>query len=285
MTDYRDEEWLREQVENKGISRVQIADKLSVSHKTIMKYCKRFNVGDDLVDCPNCDHVSPQLSKHWSGSECEYPQLTDYQEDVLTGILMSDGSINHPQENERSRFRVDMYEPSIPYLQYLSEEVFPVVTTKVRKGETAEKSANRESNTFSLVEENCSDMYYLSSRRMPCFDEYLDWYEDGHKYWPCEDIEMNSTIFKHLYVGDGSLRVKNEIPYISIACNDQSEIIGDVVDMFGDWIGEPTVVEGMRKGDKENDTQIIFSKEQTSRIFERMDEPVPGFQYKWPEYC
>lgn len=285
MAKYRNEDWLREQVINKNISRVKIANDLSVSHKTIMKYCKRFNIGKDIQECPNCEHASPQLGKHWSGDKCRYPELTKHQKDVLTGLLMSDGSINHPNGNQNARFRVDMYEPSKPYLEYLSEEVFPVITTQVREGETAKHSANRRSNTFDMTEQNCSDMYYLSSRRMPCFNEYLNWYNDGHKYWPCEDIQINSTIFKHLYVGDGSVYVKDGTPYISIACNDQKPVIDKVIKMFDGWVGKPTVVEGNRNGDRENDTKISFNKDQTRRIFERMDEPVPGFQYKWPEYC
>jgi hypothetical protein len=276
---YQDEGWLREKIEHEGISRCKIADELSVSHKTVMKYCKRFDIGDDLQKCPNCSHVSPQLGKHWAGS-CEYPEFTDYQKNVLTGILMSDGSINHPSGNQNARFRVDMHEPSRPYLKYLSDEVFPVVTTEVKQGERAE-SKDRESNTFDVNIENCSDMYYLSSRRMPHFNQYLDWYDDGHKYWPCSDIQMNGTVFKHLYVGDGSLTERSGKSYISIAANDQWGIIDDVVEMFGQWVGKPSIIKSQRTN--KYDVQINFNGEQTKEIFERMGSAVPGFEYKWPE--
>jgi len=276
---YRDKDWLRDKIEAKDISRSKIAEDLSVSHKTVMKYCKRFNIGDDLKQCPNCDYVSPQLGKHWSGS-CKYPEISEYQENVLTGILMSDGSINKPQNGQNPRFRIDMYEPSVPYLEYISNNVFPIITTEVRLGEEAE-SKTRESNTFDINVENCSDMYYLSSRRMPVFQKYLDWYKDGHKNWPCDDIEMNGTIFKHLYVGDGTLTEKSGSYYISIAANDQRNIIDDVVELFAEWVGEPHI--GDYKRQKKNDLVISFNERQTEQIFKKMGCAVPGFEYKWPE--
>lgn len=281
MKNYRDENWLRVKFEEDNLSRSDIAERCGVSHKTVMKYCKRFNIGDDLEECPNCGYKSPQLGNHWSGEKCEYPELTQYQRDVLTGILMSDGHINKPQENQNPRFRVDMYEKSIPYLEYLSGEVFPIITTEVKQGETA-SSRDRDSNTFDINVKKCSDMYFLSSRRMPCFERYLQWYnDDGHKFWPCEDIYMNSTVFKHLYVGDGHLKTRSGTPYISIALNDQRKVIDDVVQMFEEWGVSPSVVEFQRE--ETTDVRIHFKKYDTEKIFKWIGEPLPGFEYKWPE--
>jgi len=281
MKRYRDEKWLRQKIEEENKSRVKIAQIEEVSHKTIMKYSKRYNVGDDLVKCPNCEFVSSQLAKHWSSNNCDYPKLNEHQRDVLTGILMGDGSINLSKGNQNPRFRIDMYEPSLPYLNYLSSKIFPVITTSVSEGETAKSSCERNSNTIEKNLKRSHDMYYLSSRRMPFIKEYEEWYINGHKFWPCEDINMNPTIFKHLYVGDGHLYKKSESYYISIAANDQYEIIDEVVSMFNDVGLNPNIVTHDRRD--RIDVEIRFNKDDTESIFNWIGEPLPGFEYKWPE--
>ena len=284
MTDYRDESWLREKIEDEEVSRTKLAEMQDTTHKTIMNYCKRYGVGDDLVECPNCEHKSPQLGKHWSGSGCEYPELTQHQKEVLVGILMGDGSINTPQGNQNARFRVDMYEPSIPYLEYLSDVIFPVITTDVKQGETVEQSALRSSNTFDLNINRCHDMYYLSSRRMPCFNQYIEWYNENHtKIWPCEDIKLTPTVLKHYFVGDGHWNNKGSADHITFAMNDQKTNVNSVVKMFERIGFTPSNVKISERTDKNiTDVVLSFGKETSYEMFEYMGEPLPSFEYKWP---
>lgn len=283
MSKYTNEEWLRHEIESENKSRVEVAENEGVSHKTVMKYSKRYNVGDDLQECPNCEEVSPQLGKHWNGSKCEHPKMSQYQQEVIVGILMGDGSINAPQGNQNARFRIDMYEKSVPYLEYLSEKVFPVVTTEVRAGETAEERSQRKTNPFGIDSENASDMFYLSSRRMPCLNKFLSWYVDGNKTWPCGEIELTPTVLKHYFVGDGNYNTNGNADYIELSMSNQLENMENVISMFESAGFEPkNVKERSRDGKNAIDVVVSFDKQTTQKMFEYMGEPLPSFEYKWP---
>ena len=50
--------------------------------------------------CPLCGGQYSQLATHWSRSkDCSVPDLSGWQREVITGLLMGDGSVVVPNKN------------------------------------------------------------------------------------------------------------------------------------------------------------------------------------------
>jgi len=113
--------------------------------------------------------------------------MTEYQHEVVTGVLMGDGTINR-QNGWNPCLTVNM--TACEYLQYL-DEVFGILSTGVRMHQTAEQSYNNGGKFGkNTTVENYSDVYRLRTRRLPELHEYASWYDTGKKVWP-ESVELN----------------------------------------------------------------------------------------------
>jgi hypothetical protein len=213
------------------------------------------------------------ISKHWLfGNTCDYPKLTDYEREVFTGILMSDGSID--RTHNYPRINIDM--TTKEYLDWLYSDFQPLFTPP-RQIMTAEESAQHAVNQ-GLVEEangdNYSPVYRIRTRSMPAFEEFESWYnESGEKIWPKENITI--TTFKHLYVGDGNFDTHHSSGRIRITASNESENMDGVVKMFRESeLPTPKTFRGR---------DIQFTVEQSKQLFNMMGEAPPGFGYKWPD--
>ena len=49
--------------------------------------------------CSVCSDEFINMGQHWSSTQCEYPELSDKQEDMLRGMLMSDGTVQFGENN------------------------------------------------------------------------------------------------------------------------------------------------------------------------------------------
>lgn len=77
-------------------------------HKSIAEYQNQSGncVNEDRREpCPNCSGEFINMGQHWKSSNCEYPKLSKYQQDLIRGILMSDGSV---QFDENNRLKIKM---------------------------------------------------------------------------------------------------------------------------------------------------------------------------------
>lgn len=221
------------------------------------------------------------LGQHWRLSNCEYPRLSEYQEEVLTGVLMADGSINNGDTDQNPRFRIDLCESSKPYLEYLSEEVFPVITTDVRVGESGSDRVKRHrEDGFNpqAKAENYSDMYYLQSRRLPWLDEYVDKFTGE---WPCEEIELTPTTLKHYYVGDGCWHTSGNHDSIMLSMKNQVENMDSVKSMFEEAGFPPSNIYVNEDGSGLKDVSMAFGNDTSREMFEVMGSSLPGFGYKF----
>ena len=88
----------------------------------------------DKVECPECGDEYQTLGTHWYYNESHRPELTDYQKEVITGLMMGDGSLNR-QQGENPRLVVGMITKE--YLEEL-DEIFGCLSTGVRLKTTTE---------------------------------------------------------------------------------------------------------------------------------------------------
>lgn len=236
------------------------------------------------VDCPSCGKNFERIGQHWSmSSSCEYPELTANQKDIITGVLMSDGYIDHGRNEENPRLAVKMITPD--YLYYLDKE-FPALGTGVKLCLTAEESAKQNRKTgFSTnaKSENYSDVYRWQTRGHPELQEFSDWYSSGEKVWP-ENIGLTPTVLKHWYCGDGYWNNNSSQNHIKICMANEVENIEKVNKIFKS-AGLPTPSNyniHERKNGSLN-CSAYFTIEQSKELWNYMGSPLPGFEYKWPE--
>jgi len=203
-------------------------------------------------------------------SDCDYPPLSAKQIEVLTGVLMGDGTVDKSGANPR--VKVEMVNKN--YLEYL-DNILGRMSTGVRKTMTAEKSAKRmRSSGFrpDADERNYQDVYRLDTRRNPAFDVFSNWYETGEKVIP--DLTMTPTITKHWYVCDGHLVDRDDVrPIVVFGITNEYDRSDKLEQMF------------LEQGIDANATEsknLQIGVDHTEKFFEYIGGSVEGFKYKWP---
>lgn len=234
------------------------------------------------ITCLNCGDEYEQIGVHWSsGNVCYEPQMDDKLFEILVGNLMGDGCIDKTDKNPNLLCEMANQE----YLEFL-DSLFGVFSTSVRLSCTAEEAAknNRERGFRPNADsDNYSDKYVFRTRNLSQLSSLADWYSSGEKVFP-ESLELTPTVLKHWYVGDGhySLKEESNRGNIVIAMNNERENKEKIENYFQD-IG--VEVGRWREYDAGDyiDCAAVFHADETEQLFEYMGEPLPGFEYKWPE--
>jgi len=230
----------------------------------------------EKVECHNCLNEYELIANHWNQSDCNYPKLSEDQNEIATGLLMADAWIN--RHNETPRIQCNMISQN--YLEYIDQQ-FGIFGKGVSLEKTAEENAKENRNSGfhpNAKKENYSDTYLWRSMRHPEIQEFTDWYSTGKKVWP-SDIELTPTVLKHWYCGDGHWNNSHSQNYIKIAMANEVENI-DKVDQMFENVGLPSPSNYAISGTHCN---AEFTVEQSKELWEYMSEPLPDFEYKWPE--
>lgn len=224
--------------------------------------------------CPVCGESNGRLAYHWSSNRCNYPEMSENQKEVVTGVLMSDGNINR-REGRKPRFRVTSTNKK--YLQHLDNIFGAFSTGPPTCYRTAEEASSRE-KIDRFKNSTYQDQYTWTSRSIPIFERWSSWYKTGSKVWP-EDINLTSTVLKHFYVGDGSLHKENRTItiYLSNEINNK-----DKVNSYFTQKGLPKPIwETPTRSDGSISGRIRWNKDNSEKILEYMGEPIQGHEYKW----
>jgi len=160
-----------------------------------------------VTKCENCGNKYEQIGKHWSQSSiCEYPKISEYQLNVINGLLYGDAAIN--KQKSCWNARLDLKVQNRYFAQEVSEEL-----SWLSKSESENKSKyNNISN------------WRITTFSHPKFNDlYNEWYPNGEKIYPIE--EVNSTILRYWYLGDGSLgyTTSGNTPYARLTANSQTD--------------------------------------------------------------
>jgi hypothetical protein len=231
--------------------------------------------------CPNCGEFYKELGSHWQWNPDHRPKLTQYQKDVITGLLMGDGWVGRSSKNPK--IMCEMISKN--YLEYI-DDVFGCLSTgvklKLTAGENAAKS--RDSGFSSDADaENYSDLYYLHSRSHPELKEFADWYSTGKKVWP-KDIELTPTVLKHWYCGDGTWQNTGGSYYIRFSMSNEIDNTNKVDNMFERCnLPSPNSYSVFNRGGEYIDCDALFTVKQSKKLWKYMGKPLPDFEYKWPE--
>jgi len=223
----------------------------------------------DYVECPECGGKYESIGHHWYHNPNHRLNFTDKQLEILTGVVMSDGWVKRYEDGNPS-VCCKMVRRS--YLDWLDKQL-GILSTGVRLNTTAKQSADymrRHGASEVVNDENFNDVYYIQTRSHPQLQRFDAWYSSGQKVWP--DVDLTSTVFKHLYVGDGNL-CKNRS--IEICTTNEWDSRSKLRRMFdGSVLPSPD-----RYADASH--KIVWNKSKSEEIFQLMGESVPGFRYKW----
>jgi hypothetical protein len=269
---YRDPDWLETKLENK--SQKRIAENIGVTTACINKWKRKHKIGqEERVKCPSCNGKYKKLALHWHYNPSHRPGITPKQEDIITGILMGDGTMNREEDKNP---RLQVYMTNREYLSYI-DGIFGILSTGVYHHLTPEESA-KNAGLLNVNPKNCKDVYGWQTRRDPRLQKFASWYSAGTKSFP-KDIVLTPTVLKHWYVCDGTFDKSNRSIKIS-CCNeygkeDKLEKIFSKVDIdVGNF-------SKMKTSERER-LSIQFHSEESEKIFDYIGEPLPGFEYKWP---
>lgn len=227
-------------------------DKQYNNHSSLSSHYTQYpeHKPDDWKFCPDCNIRQGSMGNHWLYTECKPPSLTKLQRNIITGIMMGDGSINPGTKAPKVQCEMKSYE----YLNYIDRELYPY-STGVKKTE---------------------DAWYWSSVCHESMREFDSWYcgIDRNKVFP-ENIELTPEVLKHWYCCDGGIlnyeSPNNQFYIASLNEMENKEKVGNYFDRAGlpreYWI----------------DHKIVFSIEDSKQIFKYIGKPTPGFEYKWPK--
>ncbi len=221
------------------------------------------------TECHVCGNSFTYLGNHWKGeNKCSYPNLTDRQYQITTGLLLGDANCSRSGTNPH----IDVKNTNRKFLEWVNEE-YGIISNGISLSRTAEDSARSLQNTISpnTVAEGCNDVYRLTTRSHPEFEEFREWYETGEKRFP-EDLILTPLIVKVWYVCDGSLWMNEGCTgRVSISSVNESDRCEFLIQLFENKGFSPTYT-----GD-----HIFFGTDESFDILHWMGEPIPGFEYKW----
>jgi len=233
--------------------------------------------------CSQCGNEYKRIGTHWSSSKsCNHPSFSKEQLEIITGLLMGDGWIESIDKRNPA-LRSEMI--SKKYLQYVDKKL-GIFGNGVKLLKTAEESAQDARNrNFSpgAKKENYSDVYYWSSMNHPELQRFSDWYSTGGKVWP-ENIELTPIVLKHWYCGDGHWSNVSSCNNIVISMSKEVNNTEKVNKMFEESnLPSPSNYNiSKRKGDGVK-CNAQFTVEQSEELWKYMGEPLPDFEYKWPQ--
>lgn len=224
------------------------------------------------VTCPNCgDYTGGNIGCHWAqSSSCTYPDIENEKLEIMEGLLMGDGCIDDPP-NQNSSFILGMTNKS--FIDYISSEL-GWMASNISKSKTAHESAKQAVRSGFHTDakgENYSDVYRLTTPSHPQLSEMREeWYSDGEKIYP-KSLELTPRRLRLWYVTDGYR--DDHSSRVTIGCKNEISRRGNVLRLF-----EPLQIDPSYKTH-----EIVIKADDREKFFEYIGNPVDGFKYKWPE--
>lgn len=176
---------------------------------------------------------------------------------------MGDGSVIKQHSNPR--FQVSVIKKK--YLEYLDTQL-----KNISLGVKIKRKASEQADSVGRRKDNFNDIYTLDTVTHPELEVFRGWYESGEKVWP-EKIHLSPVVLKHWYCCDGTLVKEGEYKAPEIAAVNETNNRQKVHSMF-DKIDINIL-------DRPNGFRV--SAKDSERFFRYIGEPLPGFDYKWPE--
>lgn len=232
------------------------------------------------VTCPECRSDFDGIGNHWSHHPSHRPGISEYQHEILTGLLMGDATI--PNRKQTGNCRLTCVMITREFLEWLRQQFGPI-GCEVRFHRSAEDIARTTKETgFSpgARPENYSDQYLWETRSHPGINIYASWYSSGNKRFP-DDLKLTPIILKMWYCCDGSKDSYENKPKIVISTSNEYRRKQYLSSLFKDIGWSPNLVHSEDK-DGNISLSIRFDSSSSEELWKYMGEAPLGFEYKWP---
>lgn len=211
--------------------------------------------------CYECGNEYEHLGMHWRRGQCSYPEITSRQHEIIKGCLMGDGHLDFC--NKSPKFHVS--NTNREFLEWLENELSEIVSRVYLHATSEEQEQSLEKHN--MGSSTCKDIFRLSTRTLPNLERYEHWYTEDGIHYP-ENLKLTPLSLKVWYCCDGTLREEG----VQIGSKNEMDRGRYLKDLFRQFDVEPTI----------SHWNMIFTKEQSERMFQIMGEPVPGMEDKWP---
>lgn len=224
--------------------------------------------------CPDCGNWYSRIASHWSQSDCQWPDIDEYQMELLKGMMLGDGSL-HQYQNDAGNPYIRFQMTNKTFLQWLSNEL-GWLCDDVKMQKTATEMSERVCeglNNDVSKPEDCLDYYRCRTRSHPLCNQFADWYATGEKVFP-QDLKLTPTSLKMWYVSDGSISWRSDdSAQIVFTSRNEAERPGAIISML----------EGCDFDVQHSDGGYRFRipHRQIAWFFDYIGSPPPGFDYKW----
>jgi len=287
---YKDEDWLREQYVDKDKSTNKIAEKTDITHASVSRWLHKFGIRTGERDrykyiCPDCNLPYKNPSTHFTTSHCERPEISRVQKEMLKGLVMGDGSINHRTRNWAIRW-VSINEEFMDWFDWrmgdIGIEVRECKESFEEKRESFKKSFDWDEDYINTL--NFHKTYRWSSITHPSIKKFFNkWIKNSEKVFP-NNFEISPISTCIWYCGDGGLNYNGKYcSSATITTVNESSNIDNIVESFNKEGLYPKIYKDKRN-DKRGEhvhTSIVFSGEEMENFFEYIGEAPPGMEYKW----
>lgn len=226
----------------------------------------------DYSPCPDCGVVYDRLGVHWGTSDCEPPDFTSRQVEIIEGALMGDACV---LENSKT-YIFRLVGTRKEFIGWVAGELgIWHCDTGVHR--TAEDMLERSKTDrhFSFSDSpQFHDAYYVTSRSHSKLKRWRNWYHSGQKRFP-SDLSLTPLKLAIWYACDGGLFFPNKRktrPTHEITAANENDRLDYLKSLF-ESIGLDPHVSG---------NKVRFWGNEGDKFREYIPtDPIPGHEYKW----
>lgn len=206
-------------------------------------------------------------------------KLPNYLNEVLIGVLLSDGSIERPSKTGGARFSVVMGKSTLPYIEYLFTLFRPFIDSGLSYIDVKNKNSSKEE-----FDPKIYTTVRFKTVMLPLLVNYHNLFyaavENSQRYVKIipETIEslMTPVVLAHLIMGDGNLQKNNGI--IRIYTNSFTKL---EVEMLARAISNKLGIITRVVHDRNDQYMLCISRSQLDKVITQLEGHMhPSMLYK-----
>lgn len=226
--------------------------------------------------CQECGETYKAIGQHWSGKQCSHPQISNYQDDIIKGLMLGDGSLYRTTKN------ASMYVSSTnrDFLEWIDSEMGVMCTGNYNVVTEEDHLEYAEDHGSIQPNSQYKDVWTIKLRAHPYFNQYREWYgeKNGRQVvMDVPEIEISPVMARVWYCSDGHMDFdeygSGHVIFTSENFGQHNErLMGSFTGRgFGGHIENHNVMDG----------RIVFNRSGTQKFLDWIGEPIDGFEYKW----
>lgn len=206
--------------------------------------------------CPTCERTFVAIGRHWSTGDCDFPPISDAQQELIAGLLLGDGFIRQPGERERDQefpgFELELVNGE--YVEWVAERLTPFVS-------------NIDHPRSTTADHETTRLYTVGH---PDLQRAAFWVEMDRPIQLAYRHDITPAILNAMYATRGSLNWVEGGANVRFTPRREA---AHIVERFCREQGWTFSV--VREADH------YLGRAHTEAFFEYIGDPPPGFDWKW----